>query len=59
MTDLSGLGVLELEVLVSELFAVDRLAASTITTGEITTLEHEALYKTNRKCDQNYSYKCK
>jgi len=33
--------VLEREVLVGELFAVDRLAAGTITLGEVTALAHE------------------
>jgi len=31
----------ELEVLISELFTVDRLSTSTIATSEVTTLEHE------------------
>mmetsp|Transcript_72417 Transcript_72417/g.117470 ORF Transcript_72417/g.117470 Transcript_72417/m.117470 type:complete len:233 (+) Transcript_72417:81-779(+) len=43
---LSGLGVLELEVLVSELLAVDRLASPAVTTSEITTLAHESLNHT-------------
>lgn len=33
--------VLEREVLVGELFAVDRLAAGTVTLGEVTALAHE------------------
>ena len=37
----AGLGVLELEVLVGELLSVDGLATSAVTTGEVTTLEHE------------------
>jgi len=36
-----GLVVLELEVLVGELLAVDGFAARAITTGEVSTLEHE------------------
>ena len=43
LTQLTLLGVLELEVLVLELGSVDRLAASTIVVGEITTLNHEIL----------------
>lgn len=35
--------MLELEVLVGELCAVDGLSASSIATGEVTTLDHEAL----------------
>jgi hypothetical protein len=35
--------VLELEVLIGELLAVDGLAASSITLGEVTTLDHELL----------------
>lgn len=34
-------GVLDLEVLVGELLAVDGLATSAVATGEVTTLEHE------------------
>lgn len=34
-------GVLDLEVLVRELLAVDRLATSAVATGEVTSLEHE------------------
>lgn len=37
----SGLGVLQLEVLVGKLGAVDGLAAGTIAGGEVTTLQHE------------------
>lgn len=37
----TGLGVRELEVLVFELGAVDRLASGTVTGGEVTTLQHE------------------
>jgi hypothetical protein len=37
------LGVLELEVLIIEPVAVDRFAASAITLGEVTTLDHEVL----------------
>jgi hypothetical protein len=35
--------MLEIEVLVGELFAVDRLAAGTVECGEVTTLNHELL----------------
>jgi len=35
------LGVLQLEVLVGELVAVDALAASAVALGEVTTLDHE------------------
>jgi hypothetical protein len=34
-------GVLELEVLIGELVAIDRLATSAITAGEVATLAHE------------------
>jgi hypothetical protein len=37
------LGVLELEVLIRELLSVDGLAASSVTVGEVTTLDHELL----------------
>ena len=37
----TGLGVLELEVLVLKLLAVDRLSTGTVAAGEVTTLEHE------------------
>jgi hypothetical protein len=37
------LSMLELEVLIRELRAVDGLAASSITVGEVTTLDHERL----------------
>ena len=37
----SGLGVLDLEVLVVELTAVDGLAAHTVSVSEVTTLKHE------------------
>ena len=37
-----GLGVLESEVLVSELVAVDGLATGSVAGGEVTTLSHEA-----------------
>ena len=37
------LGVLELEVLIRELLAVDGLATSSVTVGEVTTLDHELL----------------
>jgi len=37
----TGLGVVELEVLISELVAVDGLATSAVAAGEVTTLEHE------------------
>jgi len=40
---LSLFGVLELEVLVRELGAVDALSAGSVTPGEITTLDHELL----------------
>jgi len=43
LTQLTLLGVLELEVLVLELGSVDRLAASTIVVGEVTSLNHEIL----------------
>lgn len=33
--------MLDLEVLIGELLAVDRLATSAVATGEVTTLEHE------------------
>lgn len=36
------LGVLQLEVLVGELGAVDRFAASAVVVGEVATLQHEA-----------------
>ena len=35
------LGVLELKVLILELFSVDALTASTVASSEVTTLEHE------------------
>jgi len=37
----SGLSVLEFEVLVSKLLAVDGLAASSVVAGEVATLKHE------------------
>ena len=37
----TGLGVLQLEVLVGELGTVDRLATGTVAGGEVTTLEHK------------------
>jgi len=37
----AGAGVLQLEVLVGELVAVDRLAASAVVVGEIAALAHE------------------
>jgi hypothetical protein len=37
----TGLVVLQLEVLIGKLLAVDGLAAGTVTAGEVTTLEHE------------------
>jgi hypothetical protein len=37
----SGLGVLELEVLVRELVSVDGLSTGTVVAGEVSTLEHE------------------
>jgi len=37
----TGLGVLDLEVLVLELFTVDGLSTSAVATCEVTTLEHE------------------
>jgi len=40
------LGVLELEVLIWELVAVDRLPTSAITPGEVSTLDHEILNDT-------------
>lgn len=40
------LGVLQLEVLIGELVAVDALAASAIALGEVTTLDHELLDNT-------------
>jgi hypothetical protein len=39
----AGFGVLELEVLVGELLAVDRLAARAVAAREVTTLAHELL----------------
>jgi hypothetical protein len=42
-TEETLLGVLQLEVLVGELVAVDALAASAVTLGEVTTLDHELL----------------
>ena len=39
-------GVLQLEVLVGELVAVNALAASAIALGEVTTLDHELLDNT-------------
>ena len=35
--------MLELEVLIGDLLAVDRLSASAVTVGEVSTLDHEAL----------------
>ena len=40
------LGVLQLEVLIGELVAVDALAASAVALGEVTTLDHELLDNT-------------
>jgi hypothetical protein len=40
------LGVLQLEVLVGELVAVDALAASAVALGEVTALDHELLDNT-------------
>jgi hypothetical protein len=37
----SGLGVLQLEVLISELSTIDGLATGTVALGEVTTLAHE------------------
>lgn len=37
----TGAVVLQLEVLISELLAIDGLATSAVATGEVTTLEHE------------------
>jgi len=37
----TGTGVLELEVLISELSAIDGLASSAVVVGEVTTLAHE------------------
>lgn len=37
----TGLGVLQLEVLVGKLLAVDRLSTGAVSTGEVATLEHE------------------
>jgi hypothetical protein len=37
------LGVLQLEVLIGELVAVDALAASAVALGEVTALDHELL----------------
>ena len=37
----AGLSVLELEVLISELLAVDGLTTSSVTLGEVSSLEHE------------------
>jgi hypothetical protein len=37
------LGMLQLEVFIGEFIAVDRFTASSISTGEITTLDHEVL----------------
>lgn len=39
----AGLGVTEVEVLISKLVAVDGLAASAVAAGEVTTLDHEVL----------------
>ena len=35
------LGVLQLEILIGKLFAIDRLAASTVTLSEVASLNHE------------------
>jgi hypothetical protein len=43
-TEHSRLAVLKLKVLIRELLAVNGLAASTVTIGEITALNHELLY---------------
>ena len=40
------LGVLQLEVLIGELVAVDALAASAVALGEVTALDHELLDNT-------------
>jgi hypothetical protein len=45
-TEETLLGVLQLEVLVGELVAVDALAASAVALGEVTTLDHELLDNT-------------
>lgn len=42
-TQLAFLGVLELEVLVGELGAVDALAAPTVARGKVSTLDHKVL----------------
>jgi len=42
-TEKTLLAVLQLEVLVGELVAVDGLAASAVALGEVTTLDHEVL----------------
>ena len=42
-TEKTLLAVLQLEVLIGELVAVDGLAAGAVTLGEVTTLDHEVL----------------
>lgn len=39
-----GLGMLDLEVLVTEFFSVDRLATGAVVVGEISSLGHELVY---------------
>lgn len=46
LTEKSWLGVSELKVLIVESVAVDGLATSSITLGEVTTLDHELLDNT-------------
>lgn len=43
LTQKTLLGVLQLEVLVGELVAVDALSASAVALGEVSTLNHELL----------------
>jgi hypothetical protein len=45
-TEKTLLGVLQLEVLIGELVAVDALAASAVALGEVATLDHELLDNT-------------
>ena len=43
LTENAFLGVLELEVLIGELLAVNGLATGSVAVGEVTTLDHELL----------------
>jgi hypothetical protein len=43
LTENAFLGVLELEVLIGELLAVDGFATGSVAVGEVTTLDHELL----------------